>query len=163
MEFVTTFNLVDNPDLAPHDMVDYISTNVAPEPKGSPGDNYIVNSTLAELPVKSNSTNNVLGVLDGIHTDLSRAIWSQYRIWSARQDPGIFSTYFVEWIAQIGNYCPSTDNDEFYKSPCGNMTNPKRWHRSYGTTNNYGENNTFILPFNATITNSLIGLRDAIM
>ncbi|KAF8666645.1 hypothetical protein RHS04_09629 [Rhizoctonia solani] len=162
MQFIMTYNLADNPDLGPDDMVDYLSYNVVPEPKGVPSHNYIVNPALASLPVRSNSSTNILGVLDGMHIDLSEAIWSEYRIWMARQE-STQNTYFVEWSAQKGNHCRLPDNSDTYNGTCGDITDYNRWLRSYGTTNDYGANDTFIQPFKITLINSFIALRDAIM
>ncbi|KAF8754260.1 hypothetical protein RHS01_06423 [Rhizoctonia solani] len=146
MQFIMTYNLADNPDLGPDDMVDYLSYNVVPEPKGSD-----------LIPLL-----NILGVLDGMHIDLSEAIWSEYRIWMARQE-STQNTYFVEWSAQKGNHCRLPDNSDTYNGTCGDITDYNRWLRSYGTTNDYGANDTFIQPFKITLINSFIALRDAIM
>ncbi|KAG8730450.1 hypothetical protein FRC11_006669 [Ceratobasidium sp. 423] len=93
--------------------------------------------------------------------DLSDAIWSQVRIWGAASDTiEWFDTYIVEWTARAGEYCRSGG---VFNVTCGGMTDEGRRLRWYGTTDDYGRDPSFIAPFNVTITNSLIALRDAIM
>ncbi|KAJ1307244.1 hypothetical protein OPQ81_001357 [Rhizoctonia solani] len=160
--FVMTHKRADNPDLAPDDMVDYLTYSIAPERKESTGNIYLVQPALQELPVNSSSSTNVLGVLDGMHHDLADAIWSQTRIWEAMGDDTQWeSTYTVEWAASEGNRCRS--GNHLFNATCGSMTDDGRRLRWYGTTDDYGRNQSFIAPFNITIINSFIALRDAIM
>ncbi|KDN50792.1 hypothetical protein RSAG8_01290, partial [Rhizoctonia solani AG-8 WAC10335] len=159
--FVMTYNRADNTDLGPDDMVDYLASVVVPEPKEATGNIYAVQPTLHDLPVNSSSSNNVLGVLDGMYQDLSDAIWAQVRIWSGMDSSTTwFKTYIVEWTARAGDHCRSGN---VYNATCGSMTDDGRTLRWYGTSDDYGRNDTFIAPFNITITNSFIALRDAIM
>ncbi|CAE6422989.1 unnamed protein product [Rhizoctonia solani] len=160
--FVMSHNRADNIDLYPDDMLGHLASAVVPEVRNTSRRTHTKQVTLQDLPLNSSSSNNVLAVLDGIHDDLSDAIWAQVRIWNATSDTQWASTYFVEWIARIGNYCGS---DTLAESDigCGTMMDGIRWRRWYGSTNDYGYNASFIMPFNVTITNSFIALRDAIM
>ncbi|CAE6476241.1 unnamed protein product [Rhizoctonia solani] len=158
--FIMTYNRADNADLAPDDMVDHLASSVVPEIRDTSGRSASTHATLDKLPVDPSSSNNVLAVLDGIYYDLSHAIWTQVNIWQDINDTRWEKTYVVEWTAREGNHCSLGDRID---APCGNITDSIRWRHYYGTSDDYGNNATFIMPFNITITNSLIALRDAIM
>ncbi|CAE7168241.1 unnamed protein product [Rhizoctonia solani] len=156
--FVMTYNWADNNDLGPDDMIDHLGSVVVPETRDTASHTYTVLPDLRNLPADPSSSNNVLAVLEGIFQDLSDAIWAQARIW--RDNIPWSRTYVVEWTAQSGDHCRSEDAN---KATCGNLADHGRWLRWYGTTDNYGTDATFIFPFNTTITNSFIAIRDAIM
>ncbi|KAL5635171.1 hypothetical protein ACGC1H_003012 [Rhizoctonia solani] len=158
--FTMTYNRADNPDLAPDDMFDHITFNVIPESRNNSGQPQSIQPTLDQLPINSSSSNNVLAVLDGMYHDLSDAIWTQFYIWRRMNDTEWLKTYVAEWTALTGNHCRSGNR---FNATCGNITDTNRWLYGYGTSDNYGNNATFIIPFNITITNSVIALRDAIM
>ncbi|CUA75856.1 hypothetical protein RSOLAG22IIIB_01856 [Rhizoctonia solani] len=153
MVFIMTYSRSGSTDLAPDDMIDHLASTVVPESRGH---SYSDRPTLGNLPTDPSSTNNVLAVLDGMYYDLQSAIWTQVYIWENMEETEWLDIYIVEWTAREGDYCR-------VNSTCGSMTNDIRWRRWYGIPNDYGRNVTFIMPFNITITNSLIALRDAIM
>ncbi|CAE6496339.1 unnamed protein product [Rhizoctonia solani] len=155
MVFSMTYNRADNSDLGLDDMIDHLASTVVPEPRNSTAPR-----ALQSLPANPNSSNNVLAVLDGMFWDLSDAIWIQYRIWNATADTNVLQTYGVQWDALEGSPCRSANA---FNVTCGNMADDGRWHYWYGTTDNYGFNESFIVPFNTTIINSFIALRDAIL
>ncbi|CAE6479528.1 unnamed protein product [Rhizoctonia solani] len=160
--FIMTYNRANNNDLGPDDMIDYLSSTIVPETRDTAGHTYTVLPDLENLPTDPSSSNNVLAVLDGIFFDLSSAIWTEYRIWNAthESDIDLFETYVVEWVAGAGDYCRLGNA---VNATCGNIVDNGRWLRWYGTTSDYGRDASFILPFDVTITNSFIALRDAIM
>ncbi|KAL5635170.1 hypothetical protein ACGC1H_003011 [Rhizoctonia solani] len=158
--FTMTYNRADNPDLAPDDMFDYITSAVIPEPRNTSGRPQLIQSPLENLPIDPSSSNNVLAVLDGMYYDLSRAMWAQIGIWRWANNTVRYSTYVTEWIARTGDYCRS---ESMGFATCGNLTDIGRWLYFYGAPDDYyGEENA-IVPFNITGTNSVIALRDAIM
>ncbi|KAH7342058.1 hypothetical protein B0J17DRAFT_649292 [Rhizoctonia solani] len=160
--FIMTHSRADNLDLSPDDMVAHLTSTVSPESRKAFEHTYGILPTLGNLSTDSSSSNNVLAVLDAMHSDLSGAIWTQYHIWNAMDNSDWLPTYIVEWTARTGQYCRS-GNGRVANATCGSMIDGGRWLRQYGTDEDTGRNASFIMPFNITIINAFIALRDAIM
>lgn len=148
-------------------MFDYLAFNVVPKARNG-SDASVMEPTrdLEALPPDPTSANNVLAVLDGMELDLTLAVWTQMKIWDMNNQT-YHKTYIAEWAAGSGNYCWSEKENNF-NGTCGGATDFNRALRWYGTTDNWArgidnQDASFIRPFNFTIVNMLIALRDTIM
>lgn len=70
--FSTVYHCSSNGDLGPDNMIDYLAFNVVPEA----GAILVAEPSLRSLTANSSSSNNVLGVLDAIQTDLFQVLWA---------------------------------------------------------------------------------------
>ncbi|EUC65053.1 cytochrome b5-like heme/steroid-binding domain protein [Rhizoctonia solani AG-3 Rhs1AP] len=144
-------------DLAPDDMFDHITLTLNPNPRDPYGQRSAPAYSLGELPINSSSSNNVLAVLDGMHSDLLGAIWAQAMIRGGVNDTSLslHKTYIALWTEDTGDYCSDTPD-----ATCGSIADYNWVLFAYDA---FGNDSVFIAPFNITITNSIIALRDAIM
>lgn len=139
-------------------MVDYLEVNVKPDAASI----RVAGPALRALPANISSPNNVLGVLDAMQADLFSALWVQMTIWDEVAKKMRPTTLVAEWTA--GSLCRANPlvNGPL-NTTCDGDTDVRRIVRWYGVDGAYKEGSAFIAPFNTTLINVFIAIRDSVM
>lgn len=157
MVLSTTYERSCNWDLFPDDMANFLAFHIVPNAAAI----LEAEDTMLALPANSTSSNNVLGVLDAMQADLFQVLWAQM-VMLNNTNPVFPHTHVVDWTA--GPLCRS--NLTLYGPldvACNGDNDPHRISRWYSTAGDEVYDADFLAPFNTTLLNMFITLRDAIM
>ncbi|CAE6384241.1 unnamed protein product [Rhizoctonia solani] len=152
LKLSTTFSRMANTDLGSDDIVDYISSYAVPRTAD-------ISKAQAVLLANNVPALKMLGVLDGVGSDILKALWAQKWAWKlSGRDNQWPDQAVVKWAAEAN--CTGSDSLDRCRSTGVGVEGIETWYSNTRGSQNFSL--PYLRPMNTSMNNYFTVLRDAL-
>ncbi|CEL53368.1 hypothetical protein RSOLAG1IB_06335 [Rhizoctonia solani AG-1 IB] len=152
LKLSTTFSRMANTDLGSDDIVDYISSYAVPRTAD-------ISKAQAVLLANNVPALKMLGVLDGMGSDILKALWAQKWAWKlSGRDNQWPDQAVVKWAAEAN--CTGSDSLDRCRSTGVGVEGIETWYSNTRGSQNFSL--PYLRPMNTSMNNYFTVLRDAL-